>query len=1038
MKTTLTLLTAILLFIAGSSYGQLATYTGSGGTSTAVTGYANETVSILQDVGFGGNTPCGSGGLSGKTVNTAWGSYSTTGPHYYIKITPNAGYQLNMTGMDVGLRRSNTGPTAARFAYSLDNGVTWIDDATNHPNTSTSCGVSSPNASWGVGALPTGISNTGNGIIVAVFPFAASNSAGTFQTNYINISGSVTVGCIVPTITVTPTSASICSGGSGTSLTATGAGAGGTYTWAPLAGLSATTGATVTANPATTTVYTVTGYSGACSNTSTVTITVNPPASAGTILGADSVCAGSSIVLTDPTASTGGTWSWTTSAPSVATVIGGVVHGVSQGTATIVYSVTTTCGSASTSHNVTVNPLPNAGTITGLDSVCYGTSISLTDPATGGTWNSSLPSVATVSSSGVVTGLVNALTNVNITFVSTTFSCGTATATHPVTVKPQPNAGVITGNNTVCKLDVTTLTNVASGGVWISGNNSVATVTSNGHVFGASAGNSIITYSVTNSCGNAMDTMMVQVNELPPAIGGSTSICVGISTTLTDSLPSGLWSSNNLPVATVDAAGNVYGVSQGTATITYSNSLTHCYVTTLVSVNLSVPPSISIVPSTPTSVCAGTPVTFTANPVNGGTSPLFVWSINGLILAGGPAYSYTPNDGDLVRCWFISSLSCAVPDTASAIVTMTVHHIATPELSITTGTGDTVCQGVVTTLTAVPVDGGSAPVFHWFVNLMPAGTGSTLSYVPANGDLVKCTLLSNAFCRTADTASTSKILTVSPFIDPVVNMFSDPGPTICDGYPVSFSSSQTGGGTAPTYQWAVNGTPASTGTSFSYIPSNGDTVQITLTSNFPCVTSSTAVSSMPITVVPVIMPVGVVNARPGTIVRPGSIDTFDVTVLSGGGLSPTFQWNINSAPIAGATNTVFITGGLHTGDSVNCVVVNNDLCSGIATFNSVHITVGSNVGIQNLSNGANHLSLFPDPNIGSFTINANFSNGSDEAVTCEILDVIGRVWHRETIIPQNGVLAKQIYLGDSIAPGQHILRLVSGNDMQYIHFVVNR
>ncbi len=76
-----------------------------------------------------------------------------------------------------------------------------------------------------------------------------------------------------PTITVTPFSPSICSG-SGLNLNATGAVS---YTWAPSAGLSATTGLMVNASPATTTKYTVTGLSSAgCANTRADTITVYP------------------------------------------------------------------------------------------------------------------------------------------------------------------------------------------------------------------------------------------------------------------------------------------------------------------------------------------------------------------------------------------------------------------------------------------------------------------------------------------------------------------------------------------------------------------------------------------------------------------------------------------------------------------------------------------------------------------------------------------------------------------------------------------
>ena len=50
---------------------QLYQYAGSGGTSITPTFVAaNTTGTNLTQTGFGGNTPCGSGGLSGMTANS--------------------------------------------------------------------------------------------------------------------------------------------------------------------------------------------------------------------------------------------------------------------------------------------------------------------------------------------------------------------------------------------------------------------------------------------------------------------------------------------------------------------------------------------------------------------------------------------------------------------------------------------------------------------------------------------------------------------------------------------------------------------------------------------------------------------------------------------------------------------------------------------------------------------------------------------------------------------------------------------------------
>src|SRR5262245_24969434 len=84
-----------LQILAGQANAQIATYTGSAGTSTTVTYYTNESGTTLQKTGFGTNSPCGSGGLSGITVSTTVATYTTSGPRVYFTVTPDPGYQLN-------------------------------------------------------------------------------------------------------------------------------------------------------------------------------------------------------------------------------------------------------------------------------------------------------------------------------------------------------------------------------------------------------------------------------------------------------------------------------------------------------------------------------------------------------------------------------------------------------------------------------------------------------------------------------------------------------------------------------------------------------------------------------------------------------------------------------------------------------------------------------------------------------------------------------------------------------------------------------
>ncbi len=118
-----------------------------------------------------------------------------------------------------------------------------------------------------------------------------SNSAGKdsiTKTNYITINP-------LPTVTATPTADTSC-GGASVALTGMGAL---TYAWAPAAGLSASTGSTVTAQATITTIYTVTGTDvNGCRNTATVHLTILPAPKITATPSTNPVCNGYAVTLT--------------------------------------------------------------------------------------------------------------------------------------------------------------------------------------------------------------------------------------------------------------------------------------------------------------------------------------------------------------------------------------------------------------------------------------------------------------------------------------------------------------------------------------------------------------------------------------------------------------------------------------------------------------------------------------------------------------------------------------------------------------------
>jgi len=227
------------------------------------------------------NGTCDSAYLSTATFTTTSQPPTITG--FTTAFSPSAPIYLCSTGGSVV---TITGTNLATVTSVLFNGSTGVNLAgTITAQSATSLTVTAP-----AGVV--------DGIIRVTNPAGSADSA-TADTNnpgqYLP-GGSTFVTALPPTVSISPSSATICSG-SGTTLTASGAN---TYSWSPATGLSASNVASPTASPTTTTTYTVTGTSSAgCTATSTATVTVNPVAGAVTIAkNPNNICIGGTTTLT--------------------------------------------------------------------------------------------------------------------------------------------------------------------------------------------------------------------------------------------------------------------------------------------------------------------------------------------------------------------------------------------------------------------------------------------------------------------------------------------------------------------------------------------------------------------------------------------------------------------------------------------------------------------------------------------------------------------------------------------------------------------
>ncbi|GAA4468250.1 hypothetical protein GCM10023093_25460 [Nemorincola caseinilytica] len=241
--------------------------------------------------------------------------------------------------------------------------------------------VSSGGLVTGISAGTTTISYTSTLMVTSTAVFTVNPAPGA-------ISGSTTPFCAGSSITLTcPTAGGVWSSSSG------------------VASVSPTTGVVTGISGGTATIY----YSISTGCSSSFVVTVNGVPFVDSLLGASSICVGATGTITCTTA--GGAWS--SSNTSVATVSGGVVTGVSAGTAIISYLVTGACGTGLRTRTVTITSTTSPGTISGTGTVMVGFTTALSSTVPGGAWSSSNTAIATVSASGVVTGVAPGIATIS-------------------------------------------------------------------------------------------------------------------------------------------------------------------------------------------------------------------------------------------------------------------------------------------------------------------------------------------------------------------------------------------------------------------------------------------------------------------------------------------------------------------------------------------------------------------------------------------------------------------------------------------------
>jgi hypothetical protein len=283
-----------------------------------------------------------------------------------------------------------------------------------------------------------------------------------------------------------------------------------------------------------------------------------------------------------------------------------------------------------------------------------------------------------------------------------------------------------------------------------------------------------------------------------------------------------------------------------------------------------------------------------------------------------------------------ASTLCTNAMTGSAVISAS----AAPAAHSVTG-GGSFCGG---TGVHVGLDGSNIGVSYRLYNGATAigsamtGTGSALDFgvITSTGSYTVLATNSTSGCTSAMTGS-ADVLSVTA-VTPSVSISTGSGDTMCLGILTTFNAIGVNGGTGATYQWQVNGANVGLGGStYTYLPANGDVVSVQMNSSLSCATPTSATASLPVTVLVSQMPAAVLSVTPNDTVCLGTVVTLNVTPMYGGS-APAFTWK-NGAGATLATGTTSYSYTPSNGDVVYVQMSSNYHCRLADNVESIHTTM---------------------------------------------------------------------------------------------------
>ncbi len=341
--------------------------------------------------------------------------------------------------------------------------------------------------------------------------------------------------------------------------------------------------------------------------------------------------------------------------------------------------------------------------------------------------------------------------------------------------------------------------------------------------------------------------------------------------------------------------------------------------------NAAVSVTISANPSG--SICPGTSVLFTATPVNGGTTPAYVWRLNGTPTgSGGSTYTNaTLANGDQVSVVLTSSLRCTSGNPATSNI-ITAALLAPTAISAHPASA-TRCTGTSVTFSVTAT--GTALTYQWRkngTNITGAnGTSYTIPSIVIT-DAANYDVVVTGTCGTVTSNAATLTVNAAPAItgQPV-------SITQCAGTNATFTVTATGAGL--TYQWRKGGVNIAGANAATYTINNinathAGSYDVVITGTCGNVTSSAA--TLTVNLPPAI------TGQPANVTQcAGTNATFTVTA-TGAGL--TYQWRKGGVNIAGANAATYTINNINATHAGSYDVVITGTCGNV-TSNTATLTV---------------------------------------------------------------------------------------------------